>query len=147
MSTLWLSELLLGTDCLAELAVRSALCLLAELCRTLLSELANLLLLLLLLVQRVDDSLGHGGWGRQVIALRLETVLIGNVFDGDQLAIGRGVRIGADLHQNILLLIAKAGTIVVEFGENRLFSETGTFQLDAVAGLVTEMEWSIPCHF
>jgi hypothetical protein len=52
--------------------------------------------------EHLDDVLGHGGRSGQMVTGGLETVFIGNPVDGDDDAIGRGVRVrslgnGADI--------------------------------------------------
>lgn len=79
-----------------------------------------------------------------MIAGRLEAILIGNVRDGDQLTVGRRIRIRAGLHDNLLLLLLAGGRAVG--GQHRhqdLLQEALTAGLNPVARLVAVVERAV----
>ena len=68
--------------------------------------------------EHLDDVLGHRGRSGQMVSGGLETVLVGGPVDGDDNAIGRGVRVrslgdGADIlgFRSDLLLAAALGDL------------------------------------
>ena len=84
--------------------------------------------------EHLDDVLGHGRRSWQMVTSGLETVFIGGPVDGDDDAIGRGVRVrslgdGADIlgFRSNLLLAAALGDLgaigaleTIKFGKNRV---------------------------
>lgn len=75
-------------------------------------------------LQSPQDSSGDRGRGRQMITLRLETILVGDVAQTEGFAVGVGVAEGS--------LGAKSVLGGGEFGDLALF-----LRLNAISGLVT----------
>ena len=123
--------------------------LLLELILLLKLPLLRLLLLLLVLltiglsIQGGSNRLRNRWWSWQMSSNGLESILISNVFDLDQLAIRSSVGIRSNLDHDILFHISNLDSLLVQLGHCDLLGESRPVHLDSVASLITKEEKQI----
>lgn len=92
-----------------------------------------------LLLQRLDDLLGDGWWLWNVITGGLESILVGHIVDGDDLTVGRWIRVGSGLDNDFLLfLLASWDAVLIQDGNEDLLKEALAGGLDSVTRLVAK---------